>query len=55
MSKQLRQKSALGRLKQQLKSGVKPFENKAIPLTENDVKRINHEINVLETRLKKVL
>jgi hypothetical protein len=45
--------SALQRLENQLKSGVKPEKGYSltIPLTEGDVKRINKEISVLKSRV----
>ena len=52
--KQLRQKNALNRLEEQLKSGVKTqkgtFETK-IPLTESDTKRIRKEITTLKASI----
>lgn len=46
-----RRKGALQRLEDQLKKGVKIFNGKNIPLEEKDLKRINKEINKLQTRL----
>lgn len=52
--KQLRRKSALARLKVQLKSGVKtPKLGETLPLSEKDINRINQEIKILETKIKK--
>ena len=49
--KRLRNKSALERLKAQLKSGVKNTKLGEIPLTDSDKIRINKEINTLEKRI----
>lgn len=56
MSKQLRQKSALIRLEQQLSCGVKPVKgstSETIPLSDKDKNRINAEIAVLKQRVGK--
>lgn len=47
-----RRKSALNRLENQLKSGVKPTKDgNTTSLTNKDVKRISKEIDILKTRL----
>lgn len=49
-----RQKDALKRLQEQLKSGVKTVKgtfDKKENLTEKDIKRINKEISILKERV----
>lgn len=56
-----RKEGALKRLEAQLASGVKPLvlankrtsTTEKTPLTENDVKRINREVENLQKKLKK--
>lgn len=54
--KRIRRISAIEQRQAQLKIGTKPEKvdgrttNKQIPLTENDIKRIKKEIEVLEKR-----
>lgn len=66
MSKQLKRKKVLERLKNQLNSGVKPahhvINGKKITLSDvtellndSDKSRIKKEINVLESRIPKTL
>lgn len=50
----MRRNSVLDRLQTQLKSGVKMEKGKMdefVPLTEKDVTRIKHEIEILKTRV----
>jgi hypothetical protein len=54
VQKRARQSSALSMLERQLKSGVKTQKKTSdvkIPLTENDIKRINKEIDILTKRV----
>lgn len=53
--KQVRRQGALARLQAQLQSGVKTAKgsrDKKIPLTDQDVKRIEKEIGILQKSLK---
>lgn len=56
LGKKRRQRSVIEQREAQLKTGTKPEKvngrttNKQIPLTENDVKRIKKEIEVLGKR-----
>lgn len=48
-----RREGTIGRLKAQLKAGTKPSKEtpgKSVDLSEADIKRINKELSVLETR-----
>jgi len=48
-----RREGTIVRLKTQLKAGTKPSKEtpgKAVELSESDIKRINKELTVLETR-----
>lgn len=48
----LRRRSALKRLQEQLKSGKKPDkQGNLIALTESDIKRIKKEIEILKSRI----
>lgn len=52
-----RRKNSLERLKKQLSENVKPLKvngktlNESVPLTEQDIKRINNEIQILEKQI----
>ena len=48
-----RRKSALERLKTQLNKGIKMTSEGALPLTSNDISRINQEIATLGKRIAK--
>ena len=52
-NQKFRQKDAMERLENQLKSMVKPCSEtgKNIPLNESDRKRINKEIDILKKRI----
>jgi len=55
VKKALRQKAALDRLYSQLESGVKTKKgtrDEKVPLSDADVKRINKEIKILETKIR---
>lgn len=45
-----RQKRALQRLEDQLKSGKKSFNYDKVPLNEHDIKRIEKEISTLKSK-----
>jgi NAD(P)H-dependent FMN reductase len=54
VQKRSRQARALSMLEKQLKSGEKTQKKTSdvkVPLTENDVKRLNKEIEILKTRV----
>ena len=56
IAQEVRQETALNRLKAQLASGVKTKKgtyDEKIPLTDKDVKRINKEIKKLKVKLGK--
>lgn len=47
-----RQKSALYRLREQLKRGVKSTKDGEVELSEKDTNRIKKEIEILKSRIK---
>lgn len=49
--KNQRRIDVVSRLENQLKSGVKPVNNKTEPLSETDISRIKKEIEVLNKRM----
>ncbi len=49
--KNQRRIDVVSRLENQLKSGVKPVNNKTEPLSETDISRIKKEIEVLNKRI----
>ncbi len=54
VQKRSRQARALSMLEQQLKSGMKTQKKTSdvkIPLTENDIKRLKKEIEILKTKV----
>lgn len=49
--KRIRRENALWRLQSQLETGVKNTKEGVVPLSEKDIKRINREIGILESRI----
>jgi len=48
-----RRAGALTRLEEQLGKGTKRVEDKEIPLSEKNIKRINKEIEILQNKIKR--
>ena len=48
-----RRTSALQRLETQLENGTRRVKHSMVPLTDKNVKRINKEIEKLETKIKR--
>ncbi len=46
-----RRRNVITRLEEQLAKGTKSFKDETQPLTENDIKRIKHELATLKTRI----
>ena len=46
-----RRENALHRLEVQLTDGLKTVNEEAVPLTDKDIKRIEKEIEILESRI----